>query len=421
MDSHQSPKPECLVPSPTGALARTAASALIKRGLQDVTFTCARWTRKHLWEGPRAVRVSPLGYVAGRWESRYGDRILSIAIYNPESDRRSVIEAPCLATRLGGAEQKLLDLLTSFAWSPCGRYLLAAAVDDPAPLPLRLYGAKQSEFLGVIGEPDVVQPVSLRHAPWKAKYLATAGHAIRIWGIECNPPEPFRLAKRAALDFSAWVLQANQTPGELPSEDLPPAHRSGGGAFANPAFSADGTLIAVSTESTESVLSQLRKATALSSGQQVSTEWNELVLSQGPESIVGFEVSTLEQRFEAKTPATVDSLSWAASGELIACGERVYRIEARRGTSSALPLQAEFCCCHPVHDICAFASCKSKGSRRSLSSYNVLLVRLADLVTVAEQPVAGDVDDMCWSPDGRKLYVVTSAGDLWTCAFSEVP
>ena len=141
------------------------------------------------------------------------------------------------------------------------------------------------------------------------------------------------------------------------------------------------------------------------------------------EWILGFNVSTLGERFRIQTGLLENGpLSWAVSGQLIACSDKnVLSIEPEMGRVSTLPFQADDCCCHPINDICAFASRVEYRSNENPALSNVFIVRLTDFVTVTEQLLPGYVGDMCWSVDGKKLYVVTSEGDLWTCSFPEIP
>ena len=110
MKSEQSQKPESLVRSQRGALASNAASALVKRGLQDLSFTGPRWSRQHLSDKRLLLpKVSPLGYVAGSLKSDPGQSS-PVAIYNPETGQGSVLKG----------RQPLV-------WSPCGKYIGALA------------------------------------------------------------------------------------------------------------------------------------------------------------------------------------------------------------------------------------------------------------------------------------------------------
>ena len=218
--------------------------------------------------------------------------------------------------------------------------------------------------------------------------MKTLGRGLQIWHIKSSQEGPLSLSKRADLDLEKWLSDSTRVF----------ANYGAGRAFEgfiHVVFKRDETLIAV-------------------------TARDRLI---GPEEIlipylVGFDVPTLKERFRIQTPGHVESLSWAVSGQLIACcsGGNACSIEPERGTLSVLPIQAAPCCCHPIHDICTFAIPVGTTSNEK---YHMRVVWLDGLATITEQPIFGFVHDMCWSMDGTKLFAVTSAGDLWTCTFPE--
>ena len=235
----------------------------------------------------------------------------------------------------------------------------------------------------------------------KGKYLAMMGDALSIWEIESDKERPLGAVKRAELGFIEWLLQSSEIQRELPSVDLPLAVQDGFAFFGDAVFNPDGTLIAVNA------LLELDEV-----HDSIRREW-----------ILAFDVSTLEQRFRIETGSPGNNpLSWTVSGQLIACGDKnVLSIEPDRGRFSELLIQAENCCCHPVHNICAFASLVGYRSDKNPALCKIHIVRLHDLDTVTEQSVAGYILQMRWSTDGTKLYVLTTEKELWTCAFPEIP
>lgn len=400
------------MPATSAQVSLTKTAALARRGLQDLIQTDVRWTRKQVSLGDSGfLKLSSLGQFVTNWKSG-SDLVHTIAVYDPDSGLRSVIEAPAFHPPKRFDMRLMRDLMENtvdcFAWSPCGRYLLTESREYSGPL--RLYDVAAKKFLGVIGEEPECSAIG-----WSphGNYFATAASGcdwppLTIWRIN-DLVELCSLEKQAELNIETWFEE---------SSDF--FRRYGGIAlnmfegFSRLAFSPNEKTVALCA------LNRLEFPTQElpPSDDTEDVEEEESASLQVP-TIVCFGVPTLRQSFRIETKHKVDSLTWLPSGKMVICsGGEPQVVDPMTTQMVALPFQAEFCCAHPRLDVCAFAS-RTWPWERFDSDERAFVVDLHDLKIITEEPKAGGICDMSWSADGNTLFAVSAKGDFWSCDFNQ--
>ena len=398
MDPSQDKKLTPLVPVSSQRVVRAGLDSLARRGLEELAIITARWTRGQSFsESPQIIAISPLGMIATDWKSP-SYQTYSIAIYNPETKRPSIIESKGFPAPWEPWEHIYREC---FAWSPCGKYLLTLSGEWDGPV--RLYDGTQCQLLDVIG---YLFSDRLVWSP-KGSYVATdngRSPSFSVWdtnykeGIQGNH---LRMVERQ-LEPDAWL-----------AEDEVFVRRHEGFIVNSPrllndfTFNPNEKLIAVSAANR---LEYRHADGIVAGGGDVEEELPNLEIW----SIVAFDVSNLRQRFRVEIPGPVTSMSWTNSSCLMVCCDGgVYSIEAKTAELSRLPIQAELCRCHPEQNICAFG--EQQWPMERYGSGDRVFVVSWNLRTIAEKGGIGGVRDIVWSTDGKKLYAISGKNELWIC------
>jgi hypothetical protein len=131
-----------------------------------------------------------------------------------------------------------------------------------------------------------------------------------------------------------------------------------------------------------------------------------------------------KERFEAV--GQVIDVVWASANHLILCGldRRSRVLDSSSGVMTEIGIESDMCRINPVKPIAAFCSGRGLHYARNFDNYYSELheigkkhsIAIADWKTgevLSSRRGDGSVTDMNWSPDGKRLYVLTEIGNLY--------
>jgi WD40 repeat protein len=374
METREKPPAKQIVHAPSRGLAVRSA-AIVARGLRDLTRN-SNWLVQRVFTGHSPyLGVSPAGQVCAVVSGgRQGAERL--ALFDIERGSGSVMLA---VPRESPA--RLPEAPALFAYSPTGRYLVAAWGGWPAGL--HSFDLSSEVCLGAFGD-FFSFPSALAWSD-DGKYFASASArrreaVLRLWtaGPESHHERPFtgEPAAQLALADLAALFQRPETAasGGISGDEVAVA------GFGRLAFRPAGEMLAAAVE--------------------VEGEWAD-------DAIVFLENPTLATRDTFLVQGHVTDMSWSYDGtQLIFCSAgQAYRLLDGAREPVALPFGAELCACHPHLPLCLCFSSWLKNSAKGR-------VFLADLnrLTVLDEHTASGIADLRWSLDGTKAYAVTSDG-----------
>ncbi len=374
METREKSSPKQIVHSPSQGLAVRSA-AIVARGLRDLARD-SNWLVQRVFTGRSPyLGISPAGQIAtvSSWVRQGAERM---TLYDIDRSFPSVVLAVP-----GEAPARQLGLPAVFAWSPTGRYLVAAW--GAWPPELHIFDLQSKMLLGGFGEFASFPSA----AAWSddGRYFAAASSrsrdaALRLWAAATEPQreKPFMgdpTRQLALADLMSLMERAE--PGESGGAACDEAAAAG---FGRVAFSPAGDMIAAAVE--------------------IEGEWAD-------DAVVFLEIPGLVARQTFLVQGHVTDMSWSFDGgQLIYCSAgQAYRLAAGAAEPVALPFGAELCACHPHLPLCLCFSSWLKNSAKGR-------VFLADLnrLTVFDEHAAAGVTDLRWSLDGSKAYAVTAEG-----------
>jgi len=361
-----------VVPAPSRALMVRSA-AIVARGLRDLTRD-SNWLLKKVFTGRSShLAISHHGELCALSPMvRHGTERLTL--YDIE------LSVPTLALAIPGEPSVgTPGLPAAFAWSPAGRYLVAAW---GGWLPeLHVFDIDGKSYLGAFGDfANFPNSVAWSSA---GKYFACAsggGEAarLRLWESKAKTPSAMPFSAESCYEFDAPIASnEKQLAAVSDTETVDEGVFSG---FGCTVFSPDeGSL-----------------ATVL----QNDGEWAD-------DSIAFVEVPTLRQQKTYQAQGRVTDLSWAFDNvQLIYCAAgQTFRIAPEAAEAQALPFGAELCACHPHLPLGLFFSSWLRNSAKG----RLFVANLNRLNVFDEYPAEGVVD-LRWSLDGSKAYAITAEG-----------
>lgn len=347
------------------ALAAQSA-ALVRRGLRDLARD-SNWLIKKLFtRRMNELVISPTGQVcatsydarASRARISIFDIELSVPAFNLDVPYDQPPERP--------AER------APFAWSPCGRYVVAAAPD----------GSQELHLLDVQARTHVRLLNSFEYASaslaWSgsgnyfaASFAAGDYSSIRLWRKASDQELSLGRAE-GEIAVADWIAAR---PGNDAAEDV--------GSFRN-----YGTL-------------------ALSPGDEWLAAVAEIDGDWADDYLLLARVPSLRLADIHAGQGHITDLSWSRGPEqLVYCASgQAFRLDLESRKASPLPFAAELFRCHPTQPI---AGCFASWLKNSAKG-RLFVANLADGTVIDECPAEGVVD-IRWSGDGTKLYAVTQDG-----------
>jgi WD40 repeat protein len=376
METGEKPATREIVPAgPQGLAVRSAA--LVARGLRDLARD-SNWIIKKIFAGRTpSLAISSAGLVCAisrhfQPRAQYGTRDASqrVVLYDIET------AYPMFALSVPketGASSK--DLPATFAWSPTGRYLVAAwGAWQPA---LHCFDVHGKMLLGTFGEFEMVP----RCLAWSGteRFFAAAcsggkNASLRLWRTadESSAAAPLSRAPATRIGAPDW-LERQTYEAEFGEEGAL-------AGYGRTAFSPDEKLLA-------SVI-------------EIHGDWAD-------DFIAFLDVPALQKREAFQAQGHITDLTWAPDGQQIvycAAGQ-AYRLVVSTLSLNPLPFGAELCACHPHLPLCVCYSSWLKNSAKG----RLFLVDLGRLEVFDEYAAEGIVD-LRWSADGSKAYAVTQDG-----------
>jgi WD40 repeat protein len=264
------------------------------------------------------------------------------------------------------------DRRASFAWSPCGRYIVAGSPD----------GSRELHLLDVHAKSHVRLLLSSDHAPDSL-----------VWGESGN----YFAASFAAGDFSSipvWhaahgqELSLGRTAGEIGVADWIAARPGNDAAEDAGQFQNYGRMAISPTDDW------------LAAVAEIDGDWADdyLLLARMP---------SLRLADIHPGQGHITDVTWSSGSEhVVYCASgQAFRLSLASRETSPLPFAAELCRCHPTLPI---AGCFASWLKNSAKG-RLFVANLADGTVLDECPAEGVVD-IRWSGDGTKLYAVSQDG-----------
>jgi WD40 repeat protein len=361
--SDAAPSATALVSRRPQALAvRTAA--LVRRGLRDIGRE-SNWVEKRVFSGRRAcAAVSPAGKVSVFLGTSSGTA-LRLAIYDLDS-QVPPDSLPAPETQRGRAG----DPVSSLAWSPTGRILLAAS--NMSSNQLQIFDATKSEHLDTFHVPDLPNAAlawSLDGNTFGAAFAAD--RTLRVWN--CNGEIPaLAVTPIGSLDVTPSL--AAVAVGDSADDEVVFA------GFGPMAFNPNGTQVALALK--------------------CAGEWAD-------DFLLVAAVPGMRRDLFVPVHGNITALSWSGDGRILVycAGGRAFAVPEGSFEACPLPFTAELARCHPTRPLCAcYSSWLKNASKGRLFIADLREGRILDEYS------AEGVVDICWSYDAQQVYAVTHDG-----------
>jgi WD40 repeat protein len=347
------------------ALAAQSA-ALVRRGLRDLARDSNWLIKKVFTRRMNELAISPGGQVcatsydarAGRARISIFDIELSVPAFNLDVPYDQPPEKPALRA--------------SFAWSPDGRYVVAAAPDGSQELHLLDVQARSHvRLLNTFEHPSETLTWSASGNYFAASFAAGDFSSIRLWR-KANDQELSLVRADGEIAVADWIAAR---PGSDSAEDA--------GSFQN-----YGTL-------------------ALSPGDEWLAAVAEIDGDWADDYLLLAHVPSLRLADIHPGQGHITDVSWSRGPQqLVYCASgQAFELNLDSRQASPLPFAAELFRCHPTLPI---AGCFASWLKNSAKGR--LFVANLDNGTVIDECPAEGVVDIRWSADGTKLYAVSQDG-----------
>jgi WD40 repeat protein len=349
-----------IVHAPAQGLAVRSAT-LVARGLRDLTRT-SNWVTKRIFEeGSRQVAVSSAGQVC-----RIATPSSALSIHDIETGSVQNLEIPNRGTSAA------VSVAAAFAFSPDGRYLVAASTAwHPS---LHMFDCRQNAFLGTFGEFSAF--------PQRLVWSNTAKHLAMDTAEGKNPVLRLWQSSGSVVPFAGAALRTTSSADAMERQTYE-AEFGEEGAFSGygySAFNPDERLLA-------SIL-------------EIKGDWAD-------DSILLMNVPSLEKQNVHAARGHITHFTWTPDGrQIIYCASgQAYRLTVATNEAEELPFGADMCAHHPELPLCLCFSSWVKGSAQG----RLFLVD-TNRLTVYDDLDADDIGDLRWSADGKKAFAVARNG-----------
>jgi WD40 repeat protein len=357
------PGTTAIVPRRPRAFAvRTAA--LIRRGIRDIGRE-SNWLEKRVFSGRRAcTAVSASGKVSV-FLGTGNSGTLRLAIYDLDSQ----IAADSLAEPIAKHDNPS-DPVSSLAWSPTGRILLAAS--KMSANQLQIFDAATKTHLDTFNVPDLPN-AAFAWSPDGNLFSAAfaVDRTLRVWNCDSELPA---LASIPIGSLDVTPSLAAVAIGDSTADDVVFA------GFGPMAFDPDGTQVALALK--------------------CAGDWAD-------DFLLVAAMPSMRRNLFVPVHGNITAITWSADGRtLIYCaGGRAFAVPEGSLEACPLPFTAELARCHPTRPICAcYSSWLKNASKGRLFIADLREGRILD------EHSAEGVVDICWSYDTQQAYAVTHDG-----------
>ncbi len=347
---------------PQALAARTAA--LVCRGIRDIGRE-SNWVEKRVFSGRRAcTAVSPAGKVSVFFGTGAGGA-LRLAIYDLDSPAPPD-SIPTLETQRSRAN----DPVSSLAWSPTGRVLLAAS--NMSTNQIQIFDTTKNAHLDTFHVPDLPN-AAFAWSPDGSEFGAAfaADRTLRVWNCHAEVPS-LAATPIGSLDVSPSL--AAVAIGDSAGDETVFS------GFGPMAFSPNGTQVALALKCVG--------------------EWAD-------DFLLVAAVPGMRRDLFLPVHGNITALSWSFDGgTLVYCaGGRAFAVPEGSLEACPLPFTAELARCHPTRPLCAcYSSWLKNASKGRLFIADLREGRILDEFS------AEGVVDVCWSYDTQQVYAVTHDG-----------
>ena len=347
---------------PQALAIRTAA--LVRRGIRDIGRE-SNWVEKRVFSGHRAcAAVSPSGKVSV-FLSTGNSGALRLAMYDLDSQfPPESLPAP-VAKR-----DYLNDPISSLAWSPTGRILLAAS--NMSANQLQIFDAAAKTHLDTFNVPELPNAAFAWSPDGKSFGAAfAADRTLRVWNCDAELPA-MAAVPIGSLDVTPSL--AAVAVGESAEDEVVFA------GFGPMAFNPDGTQVALALKCVG--------------------DWAD-------DFLLVAAVPGMRRDLFVPVHGSITALSWSGDGRtLVYCaGGRAFAVPEGSFEACPLPFTAELARCHPTRPLCAcYSSWLKNASKGRLFIADLREGRILDEFS------AEGIVDICWSYDAQQVYAVTHDG-----------
>ena len=347
---------------PQALAIRTAA--LVRRAIRDIGRE-SNWVETRIFSGRRAcAAVSPSGKVSV-FLSTGNSGALRLAIY----DLASQIPPDSLPAPEAKGDNPN-GPISSLAWSPTGRILLAAS--NMSANQLQIFDATSKTHLDTFNVPELPN-AAFAWSPNGNSFGAAfaADRTLRVWNCDAELPAMAAIPI-GSLDASPSL--AAVAIGESAEDEVVFA------GFGPMAFNPDGTQVALALKCVG--------------------DWAD-------DFLLVASVPGMRRDLFVPVHGNITALSWSGDGRtLVYCaGGRAFAVPEGSFEACPLPFTAELARCHPTRPLCAcYSSWLKNASKGRLFIADLREGRILDEYS------AEGVVDICWSYDAQQVYAVTHDG-----------
>jgi WD40 repeat protein len=347
---------------PQALAIRTAA--LVRRAIRDIGRE-SNWVETRIFSGRRAcAAVSPSGKVSV-FLSTGNSGALRLAIY----DLASQIPPDSLPAPEAKGDNPN-GPISSLAWSPTGRILLAAS--NMSANQLQIFDVARKTHLDTFNVPELPN-AAFAWSPNGNSFGAAfaADRTLRVWNCDAELPAMAAIPI-GSLDASPSL--AAVAIGESAEDEVVFA------GFGPMAFNPDGTQVALALKCVG--------------------DWAD-------DFLLVASVPGMRRDLFVPVHGNITALSWSGDGRtLVYCaGGRAFAVPEGSFEACPLPFTAELARCHPTRPLCAcYSSWLKNASKGRLFIADLREGRILDEYS------AEGVVDICWSYDAQQVYAVTHDG-----------
>lgn len=364
----------------SGHAISNRSAGLVRRGIDLLGETTWR-TCEMSFKG-NLSSLSPLGQIASDLPS-FDEHVIEISNINNRIQTFELTAPPERSER----NNTYAEEAYSFAWSPCGVYLVSGS--DEYERALRLFNVKERRLVGCFG----FHPDKWYQLTWSkcGEYIASTSfypRRFKLWRVRWNSTRSQR------------KLETIDSIGEIDVDGLPDSEvyrYRGFLRFSNATFSRNSNFVAIIANGLPSTF----------------------------DTILILEIPSLMEVHRIVCSGTVSDIEWSSDNKLLlfACNGKIYTtiidVDQNQQVTRETDLNFTDCMCHPTLGFVAFARYTTVehtvDDRTTTHEYiggPISIRKLADLSIVSEFTLPSVVRDHCWSDDGNKLFVACRDGTL---------